>query len=179
MDVALVVGAATPTVDATLLAWLPVLGGAAAGAVIAAAFGVLGAAIESKREHKRWLRERRYDAYVRAFALSKGYDLNLSKTKRVVENLEEEIGKDVEEDVVLKMLRNDKDLSELDAQLSGLHASAAEVLAPAVLLGPASVTGPLIEMQLAYEADDKKAAGRAEVEFQNAARRVLKVPESK
>ncbi|MWB99071.1 hypothetical protein [Agromyces seonyuensis] len=48
----------------TLITLIPVV----TGAFLAAAFGLLGAWIQSRREHSRWLRERRFDAYTAALA---------------------------------------------------------------------------------------------------------------
>lgn len=50
-----------PAIDPTLLAVLSIFGGVA----VTAGAGLLGAWIQGRREHTRWLRERRLDAYLR------------------------------------------------------------------------------------------------------------------
>lgn len=47
------------TIDATLLAFIPIV-----TVVLTILAGLVGAAIQSRREHVRWVRERRYDAFV-------------------------------------------------------------------------------------------------------------------
>lgn len=56
------------------------------GALLAAAIGLLGAWIQSRREHKRWLRERRYDAY-RRFMVDMGTARSIVGTEPTVFNV--------------------------------------------------------------------------------------------
>ncbi|MGN7222687.1 hypothetical protein ACTHQN_07490 [Curtobacterium flaccumfaciens] len=77
-----VLAAGSPAAGVPL--WPTLLAGAAAGAVITSLVTLLAGALEARREHRRWLREKRLDAYLRAFALTKGFDLNSSKTDKVV-----------------------------------------------------------------------------------------------
>lgn len=51
--------------DSTLLAILSIFG----GALLTACAGFLGAWIQGRREHRRWIRERRFDAYVDIISL--------------------------------------------------------------------------------------------------------------
>lgn len=51
-----------------MLSGMELLLTALGGAAVTAAAGVLGAWVQGRREHKRWVRERRYEAYVRFLA---------------------------------------------------------------------------------------------------------------
>lgn len=61
--------ASTAALDPTLLALLSIFG----GALLTAAAGFWGAWRQSKREHTRWVRERRYEAYLDFVAMSRTY----------------------------------------------------------------------------------------------------------
>lgn len=173
---------ASSQMTATAPFWQTVVTGAAVGALISALIGAVTALwvphFESKREHQRWLREKRLDAYTRAFALTKGFDLNKGKTDKIVRRLIEDgvrgEGGGAEADLLATVL-TDPEFRELDAEASRLHATAAAELAAVVLLGPDDVSEAVLAMQTAYEAGDEGAAGRAEVAFREAARRVLRV----
>lgn len=173
---------ASSQVTAAAPFWQTVVTGAAVGALISALIGALTALwvphFESKREHQRWLREKRLDAYTRAFALTKGFDLNKGKTDKVVRRLIEdavrgEAGGDGTD--LLATVLTDPEFHDLDAEASRLHVTAAAELAAVVLLGPDEVSQAVLAMQTAYEKGDDEAAGRAEVAFREAAREVLRV----
>lgn len=144
-------------IDPTALALLSIFG----GVIVTALVGLLGAWIQSRREHSRWLRERRFDAITKAFAITKGFDLNRSKVMKIVERE----GKD----------ENDPRVRALLDQADELYTTVAEGLAPIAILGPAEVSNAYMDMQAAYEAEDDEALGEAEVAFRDAARRALKV----
>lgn len=153
----------TSTLDPTLQALLAIFG----GALIAALAGLAGAAIQGRREHKRWLRERRYEAFVRAYALIKGFDLNTSKQKKIAARLLSASETDGREEEDLKTLQDEAD---------ALFGTVTTELAPILVLGPASVAQRAIEMQLAYEAGDSDAQQRAESSFILASQKALAVP---
>jgi hypothetical protein len=173
---------AAPAVVTAAPFWQTVITGAAIGAFVSALVGatttLLTGRLESRREHRRWLREKRLDAYTRAFALTKGFDLNQGKTNKVVRRLLEE-GVSAEpappDAELIDTVLSNPEYVELDAEASRFHASAAAELAAVVLLGPDEVSVAVLAMQQAYEAEDDDAAGRAEVAFRDAARRVLRV----
>ena len=54
----------TVSIDPTLLALLPIV-----GVLATVVGGFVGAWIQSRREHRKWLRERRFDAYVEILTL--------------------------------------------------------------------------------------------------------------
>lgn len=55
----------TPALDPTVVVLLSIFG----GALLTAVAGALGAFYQNRREHARWLRERRYEAYVQVLTL--------------------------------------------------------------------------------------------------------------
>ncbi|MDQ1218142.1 hypothetical protein [Microbacterium arborescens] len=55
---------ATIAIDPTLLALLPFI-----GVIVTVLVGLFGAWVQSRREHARWVREQRFEAYVRVRAI--------------------------------------------------------------------------------------------------------------
>lgn len=141
----------------TALAVLSIFGGAAL-TVIA---GFIGAYIQARREHKRWVLDHRYEAFVRAFALIKAFDLNRSKQMKLAEREGATI--------------DDPDLQALLAQADELYTTVADAMIPIAVLGPDSVSRHVLDMQAAYEAEDKIALGEAERAFVISARKALKI----
>jgi hypothetical protein len=143
-----VAAAGSPAVSVPL--WPTLLAGAAAGAIITSLVTLLAGALEARREHRRWLREKRLDAYLRAFALTKGFDLNSSKTEKVVASLiadaVAEDPKDADAKATFERLRQDPDYRALGEQASDLQATAARELAAVVLLGPEEVAVAVLQM---------------------------------
>ena len=131
------------------------------GALLTALFALFGAWLTSRREQARWIRQERFAAYTKAFALTKAFDLNYSKQKKIA------AGEDLEAD--------EPRIIALMDEADALYATVAETLAPIIILGPDSVTGPAHAMQIAYERDDREALKQAEVAFQRSARKALKI----
>jgi hypothetical protein len=131
------------------------------GAFGAALIGLLGAVIQSRREHKRWIRERRYEAFVQAYALIKSFDLNWLKQMKLA--TEQEVDMD------------DPELQKLFEQADQLYTTVAQTLAPSIILGPDSVTKHVLAMQLAFENYEVEGLGETERDFVEAARKVLKI----
>lgn len=146
-----------PALDPTFQVLLTIFG----GALVAALAGFVGAGIQSRREHKRWQRERRYEAFVAAYALTKAFDLNWSKQLKIVEKDRPDLGVD------------DPRLQALISEADALYGTVAERLAPLAILGPDIVAANYLDMHEAYETGDEEALGRAEVEFQANARKAL------
>lgn len=155
---------------------------AVALALLTAAVGVagtfVGAAIESRREHRRWLRERRYEAYTRAFALIQGFSLNAHKVEKIAVRKVLNRGRS---NVLrshkrrLREVQNDPKIRALDDYADRLYDSVADALAPIQLLGPLHVTKLALRMQNAYEANDAEALGVAQWDFLEAAEKVLRI----
>ncbi|WP_261167289.1 hypothetical protein [Microbacterium sp. Marseille-Q6965] len=147
-------------------------GAAIEGLVLAAASGaggvlltivatLIGAWIQGRREHARWLRERRYEAVVRAYGLTLAFELNTAKQMKIA------TGNRYDGDVDrIKRLQDEAD---------ELYATVAESLTPLIVLGPAELRAAVLALQEAYEADDDEARERAGQKFQESARKVLRL----
>lgn len=151
-------------------------------ALLTAAVGVVGAlvgaSIESRREHRRWLRERRYEAYTRAFALIQSFSLNADKVEKIALRKVPGHGRTKvlwSPKRQLRKVQKDPKIQALDDVADRLYDSVADVLAPIQLLGPLHVTKLALRMQEAYEANDAKALGAAQWDFMAAAERVLRI----
>ncbi|MBF4568249.1 hypothetical protein ITJ57_05650 [Plantibacter sp. VKM Ac-2880] len=144
-------------IDSTALALLSIFGGA--GVTILAGF--IGAGIQGRREHNRWVSAHRYEAFVKAFALMKGFQLIHSKSMKLAQQK--------------GMKMDSPELVALLAESDQLYITVAETLAPLVILGPTSVSEHADAMQAAFEASDYEALREAERAFVLAARTVLKI----
>lgn len=138
-----------------------ILSSAAGGAIVTALFTLFGTWVQSRREHKRWIRERRLEAFTAAYALTKAFHLNLSKQMKIARKKGTK--------------RTDPDIKALQAEADSLYSTAAATLAPLIILGPDEVAGYASDMQAAYEAEDWDALRVAELAFQDAARKSLGV----
>ncbi|UPL12181.1 hypothetical protein [Microbacterium sufflavum] len=149
--------AATATVNA---AWIALAGGLVGVAVTVLA-GFIGAGIQSRREHKKWVREKQYEATVSMYALIKAFQFNRTKMDRVARDE----GMTPESPEVVALVARD----------DALYDSVAEAMAPLAILGPTPVGIAAAEMQVALEARDRSKAEAAQERLIVAARRSLKV----
>jgi hypothetical protein len=147
-------------------------------AAVGAAGTFVGSAMESRREHRRWLRERRYEAYTRAFALIQGFSLNAHKVEKIAIRKAQARGRVM---ALRSRKRQSRDVQDdpkiraLDDYADRLYDSVADALAPIQLLGPVNVTKLALGMQKAYEAGDAEALGAAQWDFLEAAEKVLRI----
>lgn len=74
-------------IDPTILALLSIFG----GALLTAVAGLVGALIQGRREHQRWVRERRYDAYLAYLKAEDAYRL-LEREMETFQDATEEVG---------------------------------------------------------------------------------------
>lgn len=158
--------------------WPVIAGAVLSGAVLAGVVALFGAWIESRREHRRWLRERRYEAYTRVYALIQAFNLNAGKTERIARRLvppSVENGPKWRLKVGLWQVRTNRSIRALLAEDDSRYGTVGEVLAPILLLGPREVTVHALAMQNAHEAGDREAYGKASRAFLRAAAKVLKV----
>lgn len=149
--------AATATVSA---AWIALAAGLVGVAVTVLA-GFIGAGIQSRREHKKWVREKQYEATVSMYALIKAFQLNRAKMDKVAKGE----GMTPESPEVVALVARD------DALYDGV----AQAVAPLVILGPTPVGIAAAEMQVALEARDTSKVEAAQERLIVAARRSLKV----
>lgn len=149
--------AATATVNA---AWIALAAGLVGVAVTVLA-GFIGAGIQSRREHKKWVREKQYEATVSMYALIKAFQLNRAKMDRLAK--------------VEGMTPESPEVAALVARDDALYDGVAEAMAPLAILGPTPVGIAAAEMQVALEARDTSKAEAAQERLIVAARRSLKV----
>ncbi|WP_404435228.1 hypothetical protein LG322_08700 [Microbacterium aerolatum] len=120
--------------DPTLLAVLSIFGGVA----VTAAAGLLGAWIQGRREHKKWLRERRFEAYTRSYTLLQNWralkadtDVMIAESKRVEHSTDPA-------DVATRK-RVNAELQGVKDRMAVVFADVTECESEMQLLGPASV----------------------------------------
>ncbi|KQR86517.1 hypothetical protein [Microbacterium sp. Leaf179] len=151
------------TANPTTLALLSIFGGAAL-TVIA---GFIGAWIQAAREHRRWIRERRYEAF---------------QTARLAAERYRDLGRVV---TALKAMPPPQDAADRDRQLrraaeakaqhEALRDSMDEAFTPLLILGPQRVMEDLGDFATAVDRGDGEAADAAEGRFILRMRRALKV----
>lgn len=104
------------------------------GALLAAGGGLFGAWIQSRREHRKWLNEKRYDAYVQAVDIASTVRGVATEVVTSVNALKD--GTLAPEDVEPTGAK----LQERMATLSELNDAVPERMAALVILGPKSVS---------------------------------------
>jgi hypothetical protein len=141
-------------IDPTLLVLLPIIG------VVATIFGgLIGAWIQGRREHKKWIREKRYDAFLKAL--------------KIIRNLQHDAEK-------LKLLRKaDEEPAALRARLHAARiesdAALGDLTGPLEILGPPPVNDALSAYIAVALADDEKARDAAHDAYVAATRRALSI----
>ena len=130
-------------IDPTLLALLSIFG----GALLAAVAGLIGAWIQSRREHRAWLREKRFEAFVSVRVLMRTLHRYVSDRKQ---------GEADGDDARATAARH---------ALLGLQDSLAETMAPMVILGPTSVHEAGIALTNAIHDGQAAEIEAAESEF--------------
>ena len=108
------------------------LGPVVVGGLLALIGGLVGAFIQAGREHRKWLRERRLDAYLKFLAIEHhitviGADLEMVRTQ-----IERETGEARAHAI--------EHVKELVAKLETLGGTLPEHVTPILLLGPKSVS---------------------------------------
>lgn len=155
----------TSMLDPTLQVFLSIFG----GALVAAGAGLTGAAIQARQEHRRWLRERRYEAFARTYALLKGFDLNWSKQMKIATKHDPSTPNSADDLDRIKRLQEEAD---------ELYTTVATEMAPLLILGPSNVAWAALEAQVAYESDNRETQADRENEFIRLAQQTLKVRKS-
>lgn len=148
---------AAAAIDPTVLALLSGFGGVAVTVVA----GFIGAWIQGRREHEKWMRELRYEAFVNVYGITDG----VRTVRRELSRLE--TAADTEPESVA--LENVEALSD---RLDGLKSAAASASLPFAILGPPSVDRALTQYLRAATEDDETAAER---QLQIAMRDALKI----
>lgn len=141
----------SPAIDPTVLAILSIFG----GALIAALAGLIGAWIQARREHRAWLREKRYEAFV-----------NVKVFMRDIADYAAEWRADKASG---DMSRRDENLEMMDK----LKQRIAEALGPVIVLGPAEVNEAGSKLTDAIFSGTKSEVTAAEASFVAAMQRSL------
>lgn len=137
------------------------------GAVLAALAGFVGAWIQAAREHRRWVRERRYEAFQTARLAAERYrDLGRAiMALREMAPPEDAGGRE----------RHFRKAAEVKAQHEALRETMDEAFTPLLILGPQRVMEDLGDFAVAVDRGDGEAADAAEGRFILGMRRALKV----
>lgn len=158
--------------DPTLLALLSIFGGAAL-TVIA---GFIGAWIQGRREHKKWLREQRLNAYLQALAFVRG----IIVARIQIEALRDQVNKrkqpgeaDPANAAHLQQIR--ETLDRVGENLNAMPERISEVMAPLGILGPPAVESAMSAFLPLLSVSDLKATEAAEKVLVAAMRAALKV----
>lgn len=118
---------AAAALDPTLIVLLPIIG------VIATVIGgFIGAWFQGRREHAKWLRERRLEAYTRALSTAsalRGLTIKLEEAKAAI----------AAETDPAKQAAIAAELDPVLVQISRIDEELSERLAPLVILGPQDV----------------------------------------
>lgn len=143
------VAEAAATIDPTALALLSIFGGVA----ITVIGGFIGAWIQGRREHRKWLRDQRYEAFVRLLVLMRGIVSTGKSLNRLIEEVNEAAAK------------GEQPKASTVAALNGLQKKVdetferfGEVAAPMRLLGSSNVDSTLdAHVPLLIDDDETKA----------------------
>lgn len=155
----------TVAIDPAILALLPIV-----GVTLTIVAGLVGAWIQGRREHERWVREQRYEAYTRT--------VHIGSTVRAVAAEIVAIVRDVQAGNISENKRQvtAARLQERTAHLNELGDAVAERMAPLVILGPKTVSdayGALIASMSPPEEMDLDKVNRAESVLGEAMRKAL------
>lgn len=141
------------SIDPTLLALLSIFG----GALIAAIAGLVGAWIQARREHRVWLREKRYEAYVTA-------KIYMREVHRQVTNL--------------KGARDSGDKQrreEATKQIAALEDKLSETTGALMILSPAKVAIAVGNLSTAIFEGKQSDVNAAERDFVKAMQKSLRI----
>lgn len=163
----------TATIDPTLLAFLTIFGAAGVTAIA----GALLAVWQSRRDHARWVRERRYDGFTRILALAersariREEGMELMERSAVVraayESGDVDAGAEAG-DLAEQMERNLELVRPIEAELM-------DVAATLEVLGPNHVIEALNALSDTYTKGDPEATENAKDAFVIAVRKALKI----
>lgn len=156
----------TPSaLDPTLQILLTVFG----AALVTALAGFAGAWLQGRREHARWVRERRYDAYVGAMQIAERWRHLRAKGNKIMTS------GDLESPDSAKRQRALADLEVNIKDADSLTADVIDASAPLELLGPPSIVDAFNALTDAYASDEEDASTLASEAFIAAMRKTLKI----
>jgi hypothetical protein len=161
------------TIDPTLLAFLTIFGAAGVTAIAGAVLAIW----QARRDHTRWVRERRYEGFTRILALAErsarireeGMELlaQSNELRNAHEAGDTEAGA-AAHDLVAQIENNLELVRPIEAELT-------EVAATLEVLGPNHVIEALNALSDTYTKGDPDATERAKDDFVIAVRRALAI----
>jgi hypothetical protein len=154
------------TIDPALLAFIPIV------TVLLTIFaGLIGAAIQGRREHARWLRDRRLDAFIAARVFVGQLERIISELK----GMHDENGKIIIDEARGFSLER---ANQLRDEARALELRSPEVTVTFDLLGSGTVEDSINAVLKAVEKDDAEQLKRAKLAFLKDARALLAIRES-
>ena len=157
---------AAPALDPTIQVLLTVFG----AALVTALAGFAGAWLQGRREHARWVRERRYEAYVSAMQVSERWR-HLRETGNATLATVNSTDASAEE----RALAHSRLGKHIDAA-ERLRAEVSDAAAPLELLGPSSVVDAFNAMTDAFGSDDEETSTTTSEAFIATMRKTLSIP---
>lgn len=139
--------------DPTLLAILSIFG----GAVVAGFFGFFGAWVQGRREHTRWIREQRLDAYLKLVALHN--EITSAEIARAALRPDSKAGSN----------------EYVNNLLVGLSERFPAAVAPLAILGPGPVNEAAEAVMGAFNEGDLPACRAAEQTLTGEMRKALRI----
>lgn len=143
------------------------------GAGITVVAGFIGASIQARREHQRWLREKRLEAFVRALVLVREVDQWKIATESLTTELATAIAEDRQPNIATDQLR------ALASKASAAIERLQESYVPMRLLGPPNVNEAISAYLDANIYGDKTASQRAELDLVAAMQEAIGVVSAK
>ena len=163
------------TVDPLFLALVSMLGGLAV--TVIAAF--VGAWIQSRREHAKWLREKRYDAYAefseylhRNKVVLRESNALLTKAKSLEVELDDSSTEEGRSTILAELGQNAEQVKTLQSALEASREESYSPVAAVMILGPDYVRRAA-QVVIRVPVGDKKARTRADNGLDQAMRRAL------
>ncbi|AZS48806.1 hypothetical protein [Microbacterium oxydans] len=160
-------------IDPTLLAFLTIFG--AAGVTTVAGAGL--AIWQSRRDHARWVRERRYEGLTRILALADHYARRRADGSEMMARADELHAKHASGDASAadSLHALGKDMERNLEQVGPLHDEMTDVAAALEIIGPNDVLEALNAYTDTFPSDDPEATERAKDAFVIAARKALRI----
>lgn len=165
--------AQTPSIDPTMLAFLTIFGAAAVTAL--AGFGL--AVWQSRRDHQRWVRERRYDGFTRILALAERYSRRRSEGEEMKVRAEALQASATTGDPSVAQELHDlaDDMARIVEQVGAITEELGDVATALEILGPNHVLEALNAFTDTFPGDDDDATEQAKDAFVIAVRRALNI----
>lgn len=156
---------AVTTIDPTAQVLLTIFG----AALVTALAGFAGAWLQGRREHARWVRERRYEAYVSAMQVAERWRHLRATGKEMLVTVHSKEASPEERALAQARLGE-----HIEAAVK-LRSDVSDAAAPLELLGPSSVVEAYNAMTDTFGSDDEDAATATNAAFVVAMRKTLSI----